>query len=110
MILQALRKKLTIILLGETTVTEYKPDCLAARQIEAVETFVATHHALSSSFTMENLEAGMCFDIDVSELYDNGTFLEQWPSFKEDFYENPTNTLNCIKLGIYQVYSEFYFN
>ncbi|EZA51562.1 DNA replication licensing factor MCM8 [Ooceraea biroi] len=51
---------------------------------------------------MANLEAGMYFDIDVCALYDDGRFLKQWPNFKDDLYENPTDTLNCIKLGIYQ--------
>lgn len=85
-------------------ITEYKTDCLTAKQIEAVEAFVARHRSLSSLFTMANLETGMYFDIDVCELYDDSEFLNQWPSFKDDLYENPTNTLNCIKLGIYQVF------
>ncbi|XP_011686979.1 PREDICTED: DNA helicase MCM8-like isoform X3 [Wasmannia auropunctata] len=47
-------------------------------------------------------DKGMSFDIDISELYNDNEFMTQWPNFKHDIYENPTNTLNCIKLGIHQ--------
>jgi hypothetical protein len=56
---------------------------------------------------MTNLEAGIYFHIDVCELYNDNKFLKQWPDFKDDLYENPTNTLNCVKLGIYQVIISF---
>ncbi|XP_011686978.1 PREDICTED: DNA helicase MCM8-like isoform X2 [Wasmannia auropunctata] len=60
------------------------------------------HKELSMLLTMTNFEAGMSFDIDISELYNDNEFMTQWPNFKHDIYENPTNTLNCIKLGIHQ--------
>lgn len=52
---------------------------------------------------MANFEAGMSFDLDIYELYNDNEFMKQWPNFKDEIYENPTNTLNCIKLGIHQV-------
>lgn len=52
---------------------------------------------------MANLEAGMSFDIDICELYNDNEFMEQWPNFKDEIYENPISALNCMKLGIHQV-------
>jgi len=52
---------------------------------------------------MANFEAGISFDIDICKLYNDNEFMNQWPNFKDEIYENPTNTLNCIKLGIHQV-------
>ncbi|XP_014469456.1 PREDICTED: DNA helicase MCM8-like isoform X2 [Dinoponera quadriceps] len=64
--------------------------------------FVERYQTFSSLLTMENLEAGMSFDIDICELYNDNEFIEQWPNFKDDIYENPISTLNCMKLGIHQ--------
>ncbi|XP_018305768.1 DNA helicase MCM8 [Mycetomoellerius zeteki] len=44
----------------------------------------------------------MSFDVDICELYNDDEFMKEWPNFKDEIYENPTNTLNCIKLGIHQ--------
>lgn len=89
--------------------TEYKPNNAITKQIQTMEAFIERHQALSSLFTMVNLEAGMSFDIDICELYKDSEFMEQWPNFKHEIHENPTNTLNCIKLGIHQVYFCFLF-
>lgn len=58
---------------------------------------------------MANLEAGMSFDIDICELYNDNEFIELWPNFKDDIHENPINTLNCMKLAIHQVCLFFNF-
>ncbi|XP_039311936.1 DNA helicase MCM8 isoform X2 [Solenopsis invicta] len=81
---------------------EYKADNIIIKQIKAMEIFIKRHEALSSSFTMTNLEAGMSFDIDICELCNDDEFMKQWPNFKDEIYENPINTLNCIKLSIHQ--------
>ncbi|KAL6254885.1 hypothetical protein P5V15_014227 [Pogonomyrmex californicus] len=81
---------------------EYKTDNIIVRQIKAIENFIDRHQALSLLFTMTNLEAGMSFDIDICELYNDNEFMKQWPNFKEEIYKNPTTTLNCIKLSIHQ--------
>ncbi|XP_029163345.1 DNA helicase MCM8-like [Nylanderia fulva] len=81
---------------------EYKSNTAITKQIEAIEAFIERHKALSSLFTMANLEAGINFDIDICELYKDSEFMEQWPNFKHDIHENPTNTLNSMKLGIHQ--------
>jgi len=83
--------------------TEYKTDCVITKHIKAIQAFIERHEALSALFTIANFEAGVSFDIDVYELYNDDEFMEQWPNFKDELYENPTNTLNCIKLGIHQV-------
>ncbi|XP_036143631.1 DNA helicase MCM8 isoform X3 [Monomorium pharaonis] len=67
-----------------------------------MEDFIERHEAFSSLFTMANFEAGLFFDIDICELYNDDEFIEQWPNFRDELYENPTNTLNCIKLSIHQ--------
>lgn len=81
---------------------EYKTNSAITKQIKATEAFVERHQVLSSLFTMANLEAGMSFDIDICDLYEDSEFMKQWPNFKHEIHENPTNTLNCIKLGIHQ--------
>lgn len=83
--------------------TEYKTNCAITKHIKAIEIFIRRHEALSLLFTMANFEAGLSFDIDIYELYNDDEFMKQWPNFKDEIYENPTNTLNCIKLGIHQV-------
>lgn len=52
---------------------------------------------------MSNWEAGTCFEIDIGELHDDSQFMIQWPNIKDEMYENPMRSLNCIKLGIHQV-------
>jgi len=59
---------------------------------------------------MANLEVGMSFDIDICELYEDSEFMKQWPNFKHEIHENPMNTLNCMKLGIHQVYFSLVLN
>ncbi|KYN33126.1 DNA replication licensing factor MCM8 [Trachymyrmex septentrionalis] len=81
---------------------EYKPDCIIAKQIKAMEGFIERHKELSSLCTMANFEAGMSFDVDICELYNDAEFMKEWPNFKDEIYEDPTNTLNCIKLSIHQ--------
>ncbi|XP_067212903.1 DNA helicase MCM8 isoform X2 [Linepithema humile] len=81
---------------------EYKADCSIVKQIKAVEAFIERHQALSSLFTMKNLEIGMSFDIDIYEFYNDDEFMKKWSMFKDEIYENPTDTLNCIKLAIHQ--------
>lgn len=84
--------------------TEYKTNSAITKQIKAIEAFIERHQVLSSLFTMANLEAGMSFDIDICDLYEDSEFMKQWPNFKHEIHENPTNTLNCMKLSIHQVY------
>lgn len=58
--------------------------------------------------SLENLENGIVFIIDIYELYNDQIFLNEWPNFKKDIYENPLHTLNCFKLAVHQVYSYFF--
>ncbi|KAM0736922.1 DNA helicase MCM8 [Formica fusca] len=81
---------------------EYKTNSAITKQIKAIEAFIERHQVLSSLFTMANLEAGMSFDIDICDLYEDSEFMKQWPNFKHEIHENPTNTLNCMKLSIHQ--------
>ncbi|KAG5347331.1 MCM8 helicase, partial [Acromyrmex charruanus] len=81
---------------------EYKPDCIIAKQTKAMEGFIGRHKELSSLCTMTNFEAGMSFDVDICELYNDAEFMKEWANFKDEIYENPINTLNCIKLSIHQ--------
>ncbi|XP_011871986.1 PREDICTED: DNA helicase MCM8 [Vollenhovia emeryi] len=80
---------------------EYKANCAIVKHIKAIEAFIDRHEALSS-FTMANFEAELPFAIDIRKLYNNDEFMEQWPNFKDEMYEDPINALNCIKLGIQQ--------
>lgn len=84
--------------------TEYKADCSIVKQTKAIEAFIERHEALALLFTMKNLEIGMSFDIDICELYNDDKFIEQWATFKDEICENPTETLNCMKLAIHQVH------
>ncbi|XP_071561554.1 DNA helicase MCM8-like [Temnothorax nylanderi] len=81
---------------------EYKTNGNITKHIKAVEAFIERHEALSSLFTLANFEAGLSFDIDIYDLYNDDEFIEEWPNFKDEIYEDPTNTLNCIKLSIHQ--------
>ncbi|XP_036143635.1 DNA helicase MCM8 isoform X5 [Monomorium pharaonis] len=81
---------------------EYKVNSPITKKIKVMEDFIERHEAFSSLFTMANFEAGLFFDIDICELYNDDEFIEQWPNFRDELYENPTNTLNCIKLSIHQ--------
>ncbi|XP_050448196.1 DNA helicase MCM8-like isoform X2 [Cataglyphis hispanica] len=82
--------------------SEYKSNSDITKQIEAIEAFIERHQELSLLFTMANLEAGMSFDIDICNLYEDNEFMKQWPNFKHEIHENPINTLNCMKLSIHQ--------
>ena len=42
------------------------------------------------------------FDLKVC-LADN-EFIEKWPTFNDDLFDEPATTLNCLGLGIHQVY------
>ncbi|KAL0102989.1 hypothetical protein PUN28_018354 [Cardiocondyla obscurior] len=81
---------------------EYKTTSAIIKHTKAIEAFIERHEALSTLLNMANFEVGLSFDIDIYELYNDDEFMEQWPDFKDDLYENPADTLNCIKLGIYQ--------
>jgi len=74
-----------------------------------MEGFIGRHKELSSLCTMANFEVGMSFDIDICELYNDTEFMKEWPNFKDEIYENPTKTLNCIKLSIHQVLFFYYY-
>lgn len=57
-----------------------------------------------SLLSLENLENGVVFAIDMCEIYSDTIFLSEWSDFKETIFENPEHTLNCFKLAIHQVH------
>lgn len=83
---------------------EYKDDSDTIKKIQTVENFINRHQRLLTLLSLENLENGTVFIIDMCELYNDQNFLNEWSDFKKDIYENPLHTLNCFKLTIHQVY------
>ena len=43
------------------------------------------------------------FSIDIDKLSNNESFLAQWINFKHDLRDDPTETLNCVKLAVHHV-------
>ncbi|XP_076629511.1 DNA helicase MCM8 [Colletes latitarsis] len=81
---------------------EYNSDCDTVKKIQAVEGFINRHPRLLSLLSLENLENGTVFVIDIYETESDTIFLNEWCDFKRNIYENPLHTLNCIKLAIHQ--------
>nr|XP_033325816.1 DNA helicase MCM8-like [Megalopta genalis] len=81
---------------------EYKEDSDTVKRIQILEHFINRQHRLLSLLSLENLENGTVFVIDICEVYNDKIFINEWPDFKKSIYENPTHTLNCLKLAIHQ--------
>ncbi|KZC10605.1 DNA replication licensing factor MCM8, partial [Dufourea novaeangliae] len=81
---------------------EYEDNSDTVKKIKVVEDFINRHHRLLSFLSLENLENGTVFVIDVCEIYTDKNFLNEWTDFKKNIYENPIHTLNCFKLAIHQ--------
>ncbi|KYQ53892.1 DNA replication licensing factor MCM8, partial [Trachymyrmex zeteki] len=65
---------------------EYKPDCIIAKQIKAMEGFIERHKELSSLCTMANFEAGKIF--------------ETVPDKNLQYVLNSISNLPTVKIGI----------
>ncbi|XP_046820391.1 DNA helicase MCM8-like isoform X1 [Vespa crabro] len=83
---------------------EYKSSSDTVRKIKAVERYMKNYSDISSFLTLANLEAGMTFNIDFNNFFNDDTFLNEWSNFKSDIQEKPIFTINCIKLAIHQYY------
>ncbi|XP_076646397.1 DNA helicase MCM8 isoform X2 [Halictus rubicundus] len=81
---------------------EYKDGSETVKKIQILENFLNRQQRLLSLLTLENLEVGTVFAIDICEVYNDKIFMNKWPDFKKSIYENPLHTLNCIKLAIHQ--------
>ncbi|XP_076281177.1 DNA helicase MCM8-like isoform X2 [Lasioglossum baleicum] len=81
---------------------KYKDGSDTVKKIQILENFLSRQHRLLSLFTLENLEVGTVFVIDVCEIHNDKMFMNEWPDFKKSIYENPLHTLNCFKLAIHQ--------
>ena len=81
---------------------EYEKDSDTVKKVQAVTNFISRHQRLSSSLTVENLENGIVFTIDMNELYSDNIFLDDWSNFKKNIFDSPLHTLNCFKLSIHQ--------
>ncbi|XP_076165854.1 DNA helicase MCM8-like isoform X2 [Ptiloglossa arizonensis] len=81
---------------------EYESNSDTVKKIQAIEGFINRHHRLLSVLTLENLENGTVFIIDICEIFSDASFLNEWLDFKKNIHENPIHTLNCFKLAIHQ--------
>ncbi|KAK9310540.1 hypothetical protein QLX08_000121 [Tetragonisca angustula] len=81
---------------------DYKNDSDTVKKIQIIISFIRRYQRLLMLLSLENLENGIVFIIDMYELYNDQIFLNEWPNFKKDIYENPLNTLNCFKLAVHQ--------
>ncbi|XP_043260243.1 DNA helicase MCM8-like [Colletes gigas] len=81
---------------------EYDSDCDTVKKIQSIEGFINRHPRLLSLLSLDNLENGTVFVIDIYETESDTIFSNEWCDFKKNIYENPLHTLNCIKLAIHQ--------
>lgn len=82
---------------------EYKNSLDTVKKVKAVERFMKNCSDISSFLTLANLEAGMTFNVDFNNFFNDDTFLNGWSNFNSDVQEKPIYTINCIKLAIHQV-------
>ncbi|XP_054016856.1 DNA helicase MCM8-like [Hylaeus anthracinus] len=81
---------------------EYESNSDTVKKIQAIEGFISRHHRLSSLLSLETLENETVFMIDMCEIHSDMIFLNEWPDFQKNLYENPIHTLNCFKLAMHQ--------
>ncbi|XP_017758433.1 PREDICTED: DNA helicase MCM8 [Eufriesea mexicana] len=81
---------------------DYESGSDTVQKIQTAENFINKHQQLLTLLTLENLENGIVFVIDMCELCNDTNFLTEWSDFKKDLHENPLHTLNCFKLAIHQ--------
>lgn len=85
-------------------ISDYKTSPEIVRKVKATEQFILTHGDLFNEETIE--ESGACvFDLKV--FLSDEEFLDKWPTFGDDLYDDPAETLNCLGLAIHQVYFGF---
>lgn len=80
---------------------DYKTSTAIVRKVKAVEEYMLSH---IESFNEEDIEERRSCIFDLKTCFCNAEFAEKWPSFKEDLFTEPVNTLNCLGLAIHQVY------
>lgn len=71
-----------------------------------MEEFVINHRNL---FNEEEVEERRSFVFDLKVCFASNEFEDKWPSFKDDLYNNPTDTLNCLGLAVHQVTETTHF-
>ena len=81
---------------------EYEKESDTVKKVQAVTNFINRHQRLLSSLTVENLENGTVFTIDMNEVHGDNIFLDEWSDFKKNIFDNPLHSLNCFKLSIHQ--------
>lgn len=78
---------------------DYKTSTAIVRKVKATEEFILNH---IESFNEEDIEERRSCIFDLKD-FNNPEFHAKWPSFKEDLFSEPLNTLNCLGLAIHQV-------
>lgn len=79
---------------------EYSKERELLKKIEATESFLARNQDLIS---LDCLNAGTAFNIDINSFYKDDDFMRDWSDFKKEIRENPGETLNCLGLAVHQV-------
>ncbi|XP_043275988.1 DNA helicase MCM8-like [Venturia canescens] len=82
---------------------DYSKEHDLLKKIQATESFLARHQDLIS---LDGLNAGTAFNIDVNSFYNDNDFLSDWSNFKKEMRENPSETLNCLGLAVHQLVVE----
>ncbi|KAG7197523.1 hypothetical protein KM043_017636 [Ampulex compressa] len=85
---------------------EYKNGSPTVKKVKALQEFVNRHRPFAELLTLNNLEAGVAFPIDMYQLCKDDIFLNHWENFENDIHIKPTHSLNCIKLAIHQIILE----
>lgn len=81
---------------------DYKDDSETVKKIRTIENFIGRHARSFSPYSLENLENGVAFVVDMNHLRDDNQFLNEWPDFVRHISEDSSHTLNCFKLAIHQ--------
>ncbi len=86
-------------------ILEYKTSASIVRKIRTVEDFISRHAEL---FNEEEIEERRSCTFDLKICYADEEFMSGWPTFKDDIFEEPLNSSNCLGLGIHQVIMLFF--
>lgn len=81
-------------------ISDYKTSPDIVRKVKATEEFIITHGDLFNEEAIE--ESGACL-FDLKVFLSDEEFLYKWPTFSDDLYHEPAQTLNCLGLAIHQI-------
>lgn len=54
------------------------------------------------SYDLIKIKSSLWYPLNVQILLENERFISKWPSFNQDLYENPEETLNCAGIAMHQ--------